>query len=184
MTNSVPPPPPLDESSPSERQLLQDVTVSLVDDRNQSPSHLPPPERVWSKVDKDSIGTGCWIWTAAKSSTGYGNMRFMGRNFGAHRITFELVKGAIPRGLVLDHLCVNPICVNPDHLEAVTDRVNVMRSQSPAIRVFLTNICLNGHDRSGRNIIFINKGRPNETRVCRVCFNANKRRSYHKNKIK
>ncbi len=67
--------------------------------------------------------TGCHLWAGAVSGRGYGYYR--GRR--AHRVAYEATFGAIPQGLVLDHLCRQPLCVNPKHLEAVTHRTNSMR---------------------------------------------------------
>lgn len=71
---------------------------------------------------------GCWIWTGASLARGYGSFKARGRSHLAHRWSYEAVHGPVPEGLVLDHLCCNPPCVNPEHLEAVTQRVNVIRA--------------------------------------------------------
>jgi hypothetical protein len=78
-------------------------------------------ERFWSKVDK-SLGHGpkgnCWIWTAGKSSRdprrAYGVMRYDGRIWQTHRLSFFLTFGPITRWIL--HKCDNPLCVRPDHL--------------------------------------------------------------------
>ena len=80
-------------------------------------------ERFWSKVNKTDT---CWIWTAAKNQDGHGRFRH-GRLVLAHRFAYELLVGPIPKGLDLDHLCQNPACVNPAHLEPVTRKENTRR---------------------------------------------------------
>jgi hypothetical protein len=72
--------------------------------------------------------SGCWLWVGALTSQGYGQMRGMNhRVTRAHRVAYELFKGPIPEGLYIDHLCRVRCCVNPDHLEAVTQFVNMAR---------------------------------------------------------
>lgn len=72
--------------------------------------------------------TGCWNWSGCKNSKGYGRIRIDGALLLAHRASYMSTKGDIPEDLVLDHLCCNPSCVNPDHLEAVTRAVNNERA--------------------------------------------------------
>jgi len=71
---------------------------------------------------------GCWIWTGAEHATGYGQVKWKGKSTVAHRVVYEIVKGEIPNGLFLDHLCSVKKCVNPEHLEPVTHRVNIQRA--------------------------------------------------------
>jgi hypothetical protein len=83
--------------------------------------------RFWDKIAIDPI-TGCWLWTGAARS-GYGAFWLDGRVVRAHRYVYELLRGSVPDGLVLDHLCERPSCVNPAHLEAVTQQTNLNRSE-------------------------------------------------------
>lgn len=73
----------------------------------------------WDWVDKSG---DCWEWLASRTKR-YG--MYQGRQ--AHRVAYEFLKGPVPKGLELDHLCRNRYCVNPDHLEAVPHQVNVQR---------------------------------------------------------
>lgn len=89
-------------------------------------------ERFWEKVDTSAGPLGCWPWTASGSRDGYGQFSADGRGVRAHRFAYELLVGPIPEGLQLDHLCRNPGCVNPAHLEPVTGWENTMRGNTPA----------------------------------------------------
>lgn len=73
---------------------------------------------------------GCWLWTAAINEFGYGSFWHEGRMQKAHRVSYKLMRGEIPAGLFLDHLCRQPACVNPFHLEPVTHTENVRRGNS------------------------------------------------------
>ncbi|HEY7824270.1 MAG TPA: HNH endonuclease signature motif containing protein [Acidimicrobiia bacterium] len=84
-------------------------------------------DRFWNKVDASG---DCWEWIGATAGNGYGKINVKGRDHYpefAHRVGWELLVGPIPDGLVIDHLCRNTLCVNPDHLEPVTHKVNVRR---------------------------------------------------------
>lgn len=76
--------------------------------------------------------TGCWVWQHSKFVDGYGYVycSLQKRKLKAHRVVYEEFKGPIPGGLPLDHLCRNPLCVNPDHLEPVTLAVNTRRGNA------------------------------------------------------
>ena len=88
------------------------------------------PERFWSKCMPEP-NSGCWLWLAA-STRGYGAYAYSGSDDvrPAHRVTYETLVGAIPDGLVIDHLCRQPCCVNPSHMEPVTIGENVRRGDT------------------------------------------------------
>jgi hypothetical protein len=86
-------------------------------------------KRFLEKV-KRNPKTGCWIWQAATNEKGYGQFRLKGKIKKAHRASYEIFVGPIPRGKTVDHNCRNIICVNPKHLELVTLHENVMREKA------------------------------------------------------
>lgn len=110
---------------------------------------------------------GCWIWTGTKTAGNYGQMRIGGKRRGyTHRVSYELHKGAIPDGFHVDHLCRVTLCCNPEHLEAVPPRVNVLRSSAPGSVAYRTNRCAKGHEFTAENTIMQKHGRR-----CRTCLN-------------
>lgn len=77
--------------------------------------------RFWPKVDKSGE---CWEWTAEIGRSGYGRFWLGGRRQYAHRVAYELANGPIPSEMMIDHMCHNLTCVNPDHLRPVTNKQN------------------------------------------------------------
>lgn len=106
----------------------------------------------------------CWIWAKAIDRCGYGRISFNGRNDMAHRVIYESLKADIPQGMQLDHLCRTPSCVNPDHLEPVTQAENLLRS--PISNSGKTH-CKWGHKFTEGNIL-VRKDR--FARICRKCL--------------
>lgn len=74
--------------------------------------------------DKFYITPGCWIWTGSRNADGYGHFRY-GEIVKAHRFSYEMYVGEIPRGLLIRHRCANPSCVNPEHLVPGTYKENM-----------------------------------------------------------
>jgi hypothetical protein len=99
---------------------------------------------------------------------GYGHryMKWLGKVLLAHRVSYELVKGPIPEGLHLDHLCRTPLCVNPDHLEPVTHRENLLRGNTFAARNAAKTHCVQGHELTPDNL-YLRKDRIG--RMCMTC---------------
>lgn len=110
-------------------------------------------------------GNGCWNWTAAKSHFGYGNIFVSGRGMYAHRVSYQLFKGPIPEGLSLDHLCRNPSCLNPEHLEPVTHKENMKRGFISRGKGGSDTHCPRNHERNDENTHVSDKG----IRSCRAC---------------
>lgn len=114
------------------------------------------------------LATGCIEFTGYIAKHGYGNVSIgQGRIGYSHRAAFELIRGPIPAGLFLDHLCRNTICCNPGHLEPVTPRENVLRGQSPSARAVRENRCRRGHEFTPENTYVRPDG--SGKRQCRKC---------------
>ncbi len=117
--------------------------------------------------------SGCHVWIGATNINGYGMIGVNGRTRYVHRIAYELAKAPIPEGLQIDHLCRVRCCVNPDHLEAVTNKENGRRSESVSGKNMRKTHCPNGHPYAGDNLLVHGeKG----YRRCRVCRDANLKR--------
>jgi hypothetical protein len=142
--------------------------------------------RFFSKV---KINGTCWEWIGSKRCL-YGrfgvggHIKNGGKVIQAHRFSYELLKGPIPKGLQLDHLCRNRSCVNPEHLEIVTNQENCRRGLSPLILRGVGKVCAekthckNGHEFIPENILMKRLAKHGK-RTCKICFN-NWQRNNHK----
>lgn len=109
--------------------------------------------------------TGCWHWTGAITSAGYGSILYKGKTWQAHRLSYELFHGPILDGLPLDHLCRNRACINPAHLDPVTLHQNALRR----VDIRPTH-CPAGHEYTPSNTIWAESRVPGyKARKCRTC---------------
>lgn len=131
--------------------------------------------RFWEKVDKrgpitPAMRTRCWLWTGGRGGKGTPSQRYgQYRRRRAHRVSYELLVGAVPSGLVLDHKCRRRECVNPGHLEPVTHRVNILRGEGNAAINARKSACKHGHPLSGRNLLMTSGRKGAPRRACRAC---------------
>ncbi len=123
--------------------------------------NIPHPQRFWDKIER---GPACWEWQAKTTRGGYGLYLLNGKWQMAHRVAFEMIRGPIPTGLQLDHLCRNPRCVRPDHLEPVSGQENILRGNGPAAINARKNHCKRGHPLTPENT-WTWRGE----RACKVC---------------
>jgi hypothetical protein len=107
----------------------------------------------------------CWVWSGHRTDEGYGVLVVGRRRRPAHRISYEHFYGPVGDGLVIDHLCRNRACVNPDHLEAVPNEVNVARGIGLTAQQSRQTHCKRGHEFSESNTRVSPTGR----RQCRTC---------------
>lgn len=135
-------------------------------------------DRLEQRIMRDP-NSGCWIWTGTLNPYGYGVIVVGKKNKQAHRLMFELARGPIPDGLVIDHLCRNRCCVNPQHLEPVSAAENTRRARiagRPEDTRFDDSVCKYGHRLTQDNIFVGKNGYP----VCKAC----KRLAQHKTRAR
>ncbi len=140
---------------------------------NEAPEPDVTEERFWTKVDRRSESE-CWEWLGAKSD-GYGRLKVDGRACRAHRFAYELLVGPIPDEMTLDHLCRNRACVNPAHLEIVTNKDNVLRGEGVTAENAIKTHCVHGHEFTDENTYVIKTGPKAGGRECRTCHRERKR---------
>lgn len=121
-----------------------------------------PIERFFDKVE---ITTSCWLWHGTVSRSGYGSFSIRNRDGRSHRFTYELFIGPLPSGLEIDHLCKVRNCVNPEHLEAVSHRENLLRGSGIAAINSQKTACVHGHEYNDMSTYTNSLGE----RRCRIC---------------
>jgi len=124
-------------------------------------------QRFWAKVDK---GATCWNWLHSRvgGKAAYGSFN----HDLAHIFAYKTCIGVIPTGFQIDHLCRNTLCVNPRHLEAVTQRTNNLRSNSPTAINARKSECTKGHPLENS---YIYRGK----RHCRECHRRAQKEYVH-----
>jgi hypothetical protein len=135
------------------------------------PKAKPIADRLWSRVEKTE---SCWLWRGYVRPDGYGTISagapepgVRGRPRLVHRVAYALTEGAIPEGLTLDHLCGVRNCVNPEHLEPVTMRENLLRGDTFQAKNAAKTHCPQGHPYDEENTYLTGRGR-----ACRICRRA------------
>jgi len=134
--------------------------------------------RLMAKVSPEPT-SGCWLWTGSVNTSGYGQIGRGGKDGSlvlVHRASYEIHRGPIPKGMVLDHLCRCRTCVNPAHLEVVTNRENIRRGVSP-IAKHMADTCCRGHQLDEANLrveLKWKKGMLRESRHCLRCERDNR----------
>ena len=140
-----------------------------------------------------TITQKCWIWIGRRSRNGYGLINIDGRSKFAHRVSYELRRGSIPPGLVIDHLCRTRHCVNPWHMECVTGAENVRRGLPSPLAGLVRGAqqrakthCPAGHPYSADNTYYRpgTSSRPKGGRHCRICKMRKAYESYVRRKTK
>jgi len=130
-------------------------------------------ERFWSKVDKTDY---CWIWKSGVFKTGYGEFSLNNKPFLAHRISYQILVGDIPKAKELHHICNNRLCVNINHLQVVTRQEHVSKTDhsNNGDNSRVKTHCPKGHPLSSDNLrkyaLRIGK------RSCKTCFNEQNRK--------
>ena len=138
----------------------------------------PPPLRDRLMAGHIIGPSGCWIWQMRIDPRGYGRISVGSRSRRVHRVAYEEFVGPIQEGLVVDHTCHNQDpgcpggvgclhrrCINPDHLEATTDKENILAGRSPSALHAAKTHCPRGHPYDEENTYVDPLGR----RHCREC---------------
>lgn len=127
-------------------------------------------QRFLAKIKKEN---GCWVWTASKVKTklSYGQIWDGERLQLSHRVSYQIYKGKIPKGMTIDHMCRNTLCVNPEHLRVLSLRDNILAGDGPTAKNYRKKFCVHGHPLKPGNFKKTKYGR-----ICRTCSNAQNRK--------
>lgn len=142
----------------------------------------PLKERFMSYVDKKSKHE-CWPWLGGKGNGTviYGRFQVDRKSKLAHGVAYKIFKGEKPKGLTIDHICNNGLCVNPNHLRLLTLRENILRGNSVTAICARKTECIRGHKYTPENTK-IKKARYGKQRLCRVCSGKYDKKYYLQNK--
>ena len=119
---------------------------------------------------------GCWVWQGYVQNAGYGSMSTYIKTQLAHRWAFEYFREPIPKGMTVDHLCRNKLCVNPEHLELVTRTQNIQRAGLAGVarREAIKTHCPKGHSYKDFGVKtkngYTNYGTTKYARRCTICY--------------
>lgn len=134
--------------------------------------------RLFSRISFDNT-TGCWNWKGNKSKSGYGRIRYLGKKVLVHRLMFAWITGkslskVVSRNnLIIDHICNNKCCCNPDHLRLTTHKINMLRGNGPSARQARQTHCKRGH-------LLPTKKNKFGRRHCQICNTIWARENYRK----
>ena len=130
------------------------------------------PKRMRTKI-RVNEATGCWEWANSKNEQNYGKVWYNKKSRRAHIVIYELLIEPIPKDLECDHLCRVRHCVNPEHIELVPHKENMLRGHSSEMQTHLTGVCKRGHKIEGDNAQLVhstyNKERNLVRYRCRKC---------------
>jgi hypothetical protein len=137
------------------------------------------PTTFWTRVILDDQGheTLCMTWTGSRTTAGYGNLTIKRKSHYAHRLVYEARYGPLPKRIdgdraVIDHLCRNRACVNVDHLELVTNRINILRGDTIQAAHAAKTHCDNGHEFTAENT----RRNGKYGRMCKTCARERQRK--------
>ena len=133
-------------------------------------------KRVLSRITVNN--QGCWEWKSPLHDGGYATMSVDDKSQYIHRLIYEYYHGQIQSDLQIDHLCRNRKCVNPIHLELVTQKENIMRGKGVGVLNSLKTQCPKGHPYTKENLIMYKDG----SKKCRICHNE--RQKQYQRKLK
>jgi len=125
---------------------------------------------------------GCWYFNGATSTFGYGSIRFKGKSTPAHRVSWIIANGKVPKGKWVLHKCDNPPCINWEHLELGDAKKNMLDCVKRGRHNQATKKkCRHGHPFSKENTRVVKKPKWTE-RICIICYRRTHRASYHRRK--